>query len=87
MSSQSEKMVSETEAVRRERAAVDKAVGWLFSAARRDGGIEHVDARNLANHFYPWPKITRPRLVVDPEGVEFKSDGPIDGADEKMEAK
>lgn len=56
--------VTEREAVMRERAAVRDAVEWMRRAVRREGGIEHVDARDLPNQMYPLPKVQRPRVLT-----------------------
>lgn len=49
------------------RDAADDAVKFVFEMARRLGGIEHVDGRTYAAECYPLPKVTRPRVVRDPE--------------------
>jgi len=63
------KMVSEREAVLRERAAYDAGVADVFRTARALGGIEHVDARKWADQIFPLPTIERPRVVPDPHGM------------------
>lgn len=64
---------TEREKVLAEREAIDEAVEWIFREARTAGregrgGIEGVDARNLAATLRPLPKVTRPVIMRDPCG-------------------
>lgn len=55
-----------------QREAVNQAVEWVFSMARANGGIEHVDARNLATDLFPTPTVIRARVVRDPIADEVE---------------
>lgn len=58
------KMISERDAVLRERAAANKAIEKVFELARKSGGIEHVDMRCWAENVFPLPKVTRRRVIT-----------------------
>lgn len=57
-----EKKYIERDMIIAQHWAVDAAVSWVFAEARRLGGIEHVNARDLGPVLFPLPKVERPRL-------------------------
>lgn len=57
-------MITEKEAVLRERAAAELAITSWVSPAVRD---READREDWINRTFPLPKVTRPRVVVDPE--------------------
>jgi hypothetical protein len=64
-----EKKYTECEVVRRERDAFERGC-WTVLRHQRDGG-SWPGSLPLAAERYPFPKVTRPRVVRDPHTTEF----------------